>query len=239
MPERLYSDLAAWWSVLSPPQDYIEESAYTLSLLQDTAEGPLSTLLELGSGAGHLAHWVPPEIALTLVDLSPEMLAVSRALNPDREHLQGDMRSLRLERTFDAVMLHDAVMYLTTEDELRAALATVTAHLRPGGAALILPDTVTEDWQPGTEAVANAVGTREASMLEWQHSTSGTHFCVDFAILLKDGNQPVQAVHETHLQGLFPRETWWRILGEVGLTLVPPTRPPPHQPYGEILLARR
>ena len=239
MSERLYSDLAAWWSILSPPQDYIEESSYALALLQDTADRPLSSLLELGSGAGHLAHWVPPEIALTLVDLSPEMLAVSRALNPQREHIQGDMRDLRLGRTFDAVMVHDAVMYLTTEDDLRATLRTVAAHLRPGGAALILPDTVEEDWQPGTEAVANALGTREASMLEWQHSASGTRFLVDFAFLLKDGDQPVQAVHETHVQGLFPRATWWRLLGEAGLTLVPPTRPPPYQPYGEILLTSR
>ena len=36
---------------------------------------------------------------MTLVDLSEEMLAVSRELNPECEHLQGDMRTLRLGRT--------------------------------------------------------------------------------------------------------------------------------------------
>ena len=41
------------------------------------------------------------------------MLELSRTLNPDCEHLEGDMRTLRLGRTFDAVLIHDAVMYMT------------------------------------------------------------------------------------------------------------------------------
>jgi SAM-dependent methyltransferase len=237
--ERLYTDLATWWPVLSPPHEYVEEAAYALALLAYDAGGPPRTLLELGCGGGHMAHWFPPELALTLVDLSQEMIEVSRALNPGREHLQGDMRSLRLDRSFDAVLLHDAVMYLTTEDDLRAALATVAAHLRPGGAALILPDCVAEDWQPGTEAVAHALGDRQASMLEWQHTATGTQFLVDFALLLKDGDGPVQGAHETHVHGLFSRETWWRLLGEVGLRLVAPAIPPPHERYGEILLVTK
>jgi len=239
VPERLYTDLAPWWPVLSPPHEYVDEAEYALALLSDAADAPLTSLLELGCGGGHMAHWFPPELTLTLLDLSPEMIEVSRSLNPTREHLLGDMRTVRLGRTFDAVLLHDAVMYLTTEDDLRAALVTVAAHLRPGGAALILPDCVAEDWQPGTEAVAHALGERQASMLEWQHSASGTRFLVDFAFLLKDGEGPVQSAHETHVHGLFPRETWWRLLGEVGLTLVPPALPPPHERYGEILLVAK
>jgi hypothetical protein len=49
--------------------------------------------------------------AMTLVDLSGEMLAVSRRFNPECEHLQGDMRTVRLGRAFDAVFVHDAVDY--------------------------------------------------------------------------------------------------------------------------------
>lgn len=57
---------------------------------------------------------------LTLVDRSPEMLAVSFALNPECEHVVGDMRDMRLGRVFDCVLIHDAICYLTTEAELRA-----------------------------------------------------------------------------------------------------------------------
>ena len=47
------------------------------------------------------------------------MLALSRALNPECEHLAGDMRTLRLGRVFDAVFVHDAVCYMTTRADLR------------------------------------------------------------------------------------------------------------------------
>jgi hypothetical protein len=41
------------------------------------------------------------------------MLALSMTVNPECEHIEGDMRTLRLGHTFDAVFLHDAVMSLT------------------------------------------------------------------------------------------------------------------------------
>jgi hypothetical protein len=67
------------------------------------------------------------------------MRAMSRALNPDCEHLDGDMRSVRLARSFDAVFVHDAVCYMTTESDLRMAIETAFSiasregrRLRPG-----------------------------------------------------------------------------------------------------------
>jgi hypothetical protein len=40
------------------------------------------------------------------------------AADPECEHLQGDMRELRIDRTFDAVFVHDAIAYMTTEEDL-------------------------------------------------------------------------------------------------------------------------
>jgi ubiquinone/menaquinone biosynthesis C-methylase UbiE len=70
-----------------------------------------TSVLELGSGGGnnafHYKHWVPnvkhwvPNVTLT--DPSPGMLALSRTINAECEHVGGDMRTLRLGRAFDAV----------------------------------------------------------------------------------------------------------------------------------------
>ena len=89
---RLYDELAEWWPLLSPPSEYEDEAADLLPRL-GAAGG---TLLELGSGGGSLAYHLKRHFNLTLTDLSPAMLAVSEALNPECEHLPGDMRSLRL-----------------------------------------------------------------------------------------------------------------------------------------------
>jgi len=120
-PRRLYSDLASWWPLISAPEEYVEEAASAASLLR-TANPPTRTVLELGSGGGNNAFHLKREFEMTLVDLSDEMLAVSRQLNPECNHLQGDMRKVRLGRSFDAVFVHDAIDYMITEVDLRRAV---------------------------------------------------------------------------------------------------------------------
>ncbi|MHC4615594.1 MAG: class I SAM-dependent methyltransferase, partial [Planctomycetota bacterium] len=57
-------------------------------------------VLELGSGGGNNASHLKKWFDMTLVDLSPHMLEVSRALNPECSHQQGDMRTVRLGTLF-------------------------------------------------------------------------------------------------------------------------------------------
>lgn len=88
---------------------------------------------------------------MTLVDLSDEMLDVSRRLNPECEHQQGDMRTIRLGREFDAVFIHDAIDYMADEADLRMAMETAFIHCRPGGLALFMPDDIRETFEEGTD----------------------------------------------------------------------------------------
>jgi hypothetical protein len=60
--------------------------------------------------------------SVTLTDVSPRLLAVSRILNPDCEHLEGGMRTIRLGRVFDVVFIQDAIDYMTTPEGLRQAM---------------------------------------------------------------------------------------------------------------------
>ena len=141
----LYGDeLAPWFHLLTPPAEYADEAAFALGLMREHVVGPLETALELGSGGGNMASHLKRWLQLTLTDVSPAMLAVSATINPECEHLVGDMRTLRLGRTFDAVLIHDAICYMTSEADLRAALATAAEHLRPGGVAVFAPDHVRE-----------------------------------------------------------------------------------------------
>jgi hypothetical protein len=50
----LYNDLAAWWPLISPVDDYAEEAAFATTLLK-SASIPVREVLELGSGGGHNA----------------------------------------------------------------------------------------------------------------------------------------------------------------------------------------
>ena len=147
---RFYGELAEWWPLVSPHEEYEEEAAYAAGVLRSAAR-PVEEVLELGSGGGHNAVHLKAHFTMTLVDLSEQMLAVSRRLNPECEHRQGDMRTVRLGRSFDAVFLHDAVDYMTTGDDLRAAVETAFAHCRPGGVAVFLPDATAEIFDPSSD----------------------------------------------------------------------------------------
>jgi trans-aconitate methyltransferase len=140
---RFYGDLAVWWPLISPAEDYAEEAAFAATVLA-SASVPVREVLELGSGGGSNAFHLKRRFAMTLVDLSVEMLAMSRQLNPESSHESGDMRTVRLGRTFDAVFVHDAIDYMTTEADLRAAIDTAFVHCRAGGVAVFVPDATKE-----------------------------------------------------------------------------------------------
>ena len=215
---RFYGDLARWWPLISPPDDYAEEAAFAASLLVSRTN-PVSEILELGSGGGHNAAHLKRLFTLTLVDLSDEMLRVSRLLNPECVHLQGDMRSIRLGRQFDAVFCHDAIDYMTDAEDLRRAMETAFVHCRPGGVALFMPDDVRETYEEaadlgGTDG-ADGSGVRYLEW-DWDPDSDDTWKLTEYAFMLRDVDGSIATVHETHRTGLFRSSDWLRLLAEVG-----------------------
>jgi hypothetical protein len=165
---RLYTELARWWPLFSGPAEYDEEAPEVLELLLGASPLPAREVLELGSGGGSLSSHFKPHLQMTLSDLSSDMLAVSRELNPEWEHIQGDMRTLDLGRQFQRVLIHDAIMYLTDADSVRAAISNAARHVCPGGAVVIFPDCVRETFAPATEHDgSDAPDGRGLRWLEW------------------------------------------------------------------------
>ena len=215
---RFYGDLASWWPLISPVDEYAEEAGLIAQLLGSAAI-PVREVLELGSGGGSNAAHLKQQFKLTLVDLSSEMLTVSQQLNPECVHQQGDMRTVRLGREFDAVFVHDAVGYMTSEDDLAAAARTAFLHCRPGGVAVFVPDEIRETYEPGTEqGGTDGPDGRGVRFLEWSWDPdpADTTTVTQYVFVLRDPNNAVHVVHEEHLFGLFNRQTWVDILTVAG-----------------------
>lgn len=221
-PYQLYGDLASWWPLISPTHEYAEEAAFVASVLASGAS-EMHEVLELGSGGGSNAAHLKDRFTMTLVDLSDAMLDVSRALNPECDHVVGDMRSIRLGRTFDAVFVHDAIDYMTTEDDLAQAIETAAVHCRAGGVAVFVPDFTAETFEEGTEdGGSDAPDGAGARFFVWSWDPDPDDACVlsEYVFLLRDSAGAVNVVHETHRVGAFSREVWLRLLTEAGFDAV-------------------
>jgi hypothetical protein len=155
---------------------------------------------------------------MVLTDLSDGMLAHSRRLNPECEHRVGDMRTVRLSRQFDAVFIHDAIGYMTSEADLAAAIETVALHCRPRGVALFAPDHLRETFAPSTDCGGEDGDGRAMRYLEWSWDPdpADTLCTTDYTYVLRDAAHNIRVVHDRHIEGLFPRETWLRLLRAAG-----------------------
>jgi SAM-dependent methyltransferase len=216
---KLYQELASWWPLLSPPEDYADEVVFFRTVLDRANLAPSPSLLELGCGGGSNAFYFKHDFAhVTLTDVSPDMLAISRDLNPECEHLLGDMRTLRLGRTFDLIFIHDAIDYMTSLEALAQTLETAFIHCKPGGLALLLPDYVRETFEPSTDCGGSDSDTRSLRYLEWTYDpdANDTTYITDYVYLLRDGSQVTRVEHDQHICGLFSRAEWMRLLHDQG-----------------------
>lgn len=214
----LYKELADWWPVLSAPEDYAEEANFYQQLILSLSTTEPKTMLELGSGGGNNASHLKDQFQMTLVDLSLPMLEVSKALNPQCEHIQGDMRIVRLGREFDAVFIHDAIMYMLTEDDLFHAIQTAFIHCKPGGVALFAPDHTRETFKPTTDHGGHDSGTRSLRYLEWSWDPddNDTTYVFYMVYLLREGSSEIRCVRDPHIMGMFAHADWLRLITQAG-----------------------
>ncbi len=215
---RLYGDLAWTWPIISPPEDYAKESEEIAAVMREVARIEAKTLLHLGCGGGHIDFTLKRHFQVTGLDVSEEMLALARGLNPGIEYIIGDMRAVRLGRGFDAVLIADSIDYMLTEAELRSAFQTALAHLEAGGVFVTCPDVTRESFkQNRMDCSTHARGGVAVTFIEDYHDPDPTDTTYEstFVYLIRRGGE-LEIETDRHLCGVFPLETWPRLLEEAG-----------------------
>jgi hypothetical protein len=215
---RMYDDLAYLWPLISPPEDYAIEARDWRDALRGKLGPGRHEMLELGVGGGNNLSHLTDDFRATAVDLSEGMLKHSKKLNPGVEHHLGDMRTVRLGRKFKAVLIHDAIDYMLTEADLRAAFATARAHLEPGGVFITAPDQFRETYRDAQVDVSSrSDGKTDLTYIEFDHDPDPEDTTVESIMLYlirEDGELRVE--HDRHVTGLFPRQTWLDLMEEAG-----------------------
>ena len=201
---RLYDDLAWIWPFLSPSEEYGHEVATFFEEFDRLGVPEGGRLLHLGSGGGSIDWHLKQRYKVTGIDLSAAMLAQAQAVNPEAQYLVGDLRNMHLGRNFDAVLLHDAVAYMLTPDELRDAYRTAAAHLVSGGALVTAPEMVRECFQQHrSEVVTREAGGRSVTTLivDFDPDPSDHQFESTFIYLIRDAGA-LRVEVDTHQVGI-------------------------------------
>ena len=216
----LYSELAEWWPLLSAPEEYAEEASFYYQTLISACHLEPKTMLELGSGGGNNASHLKKYFQMTLVDLSRQMLSVSQKLNPECKHIHGDMRSVRLGELFDTVFINDAIVYMTTKDDLSLTIKNAFDHCRIGGAALFVPDFTRETFVANTEHGGHDQGERGVRYLSWtwDPDLKDSSYVSYMVYLLKEGKKEIGCFTDTHICGLFSDADWMEIMKKAGFS---------------------
>jgi hypothetical protein len=130
---------------------------------------------------------------------------------------------MRLGREFDAVLTHDAIDYVTSQEDLATVIATAFAHCRPGGIAIFVPDYVKDDFRAltgggggGEDGTGRTATFRERT---WDPDPADDWVQAEYEFILRDADGTVDVVHETHRLGVFSRELWRQLLVAAGFVV--------------------
>jgi SAM-dependent methyltransferase len=134
---NVFNEYARYYDLVYRDKDYAGETDFVHNLIQAKSPGA-KTILNLGCGSGrHDRCLVDRGYDVTGVDLSDEMLAAARDTTTDiraLEYVHGDVRTVRLGKTFDVVIsLFHVMSYQVTNADLIAAFVTANKHLNSQG----------------------------------------------------------------------------------------------------------
>jgi len=239
---RLYQDLAWIWRIFSPPEVYQEEAENLLEIIENQLGRRPQNILEFGSGGGYLLSHFPKEIEKTLVDWEENMVQEAQRVNPNAHCIQGNMLDVQLEKKFDCILVHDAVMYLQSMEESQQLLKNITQHLKEGGCAILIPDATQESFYE-REFLGTAEGEIEGEMValrlmewHWDRDAKDRKVEVEFGLFIRR-NGKVEAVHETHPMLVLSFSDWLASFSKAGLKQEFPN--PPWFGGGEFFLLIR
>jgi len=139
----LFDDYARYYNLLYRDKDYAAEAEYVASLIRQFHPSAHS-ILELGSGTGiHASLLAKKGFAVHGIERSTEMMNNANMLaeSHKKAHVEssiafteGDIRSIRLPRFFDAVIaLFHVISYQTTNEDVISAFETARHHLSKDG----------------------------------------------------------------------------------------------------------
>lgn len=253
----VFGNYAKYYDVLYHNKDYLTETNFVLERLRQNGFKDGGRVLDLGVGSGrHAEHIVRTGAAVHGVDFSEGMLRLAeerrRGMAPAHAAAlsltHGDVRSVRIKNSFDAVIsLFHVLSYQTSDADIVAMLKTVHAHLPTKGLALC-------DfwWGPAVEreppvareriAESENIVVKRRTRPVWRHDRHVVEVNFDLEARSQDGKL-LRSVQETHSMRYFYQTEIETYLADSNMCLIEigewlTARPPDAHAFNAYFVAR-
>jgi SAM-dependent methyltransferase len=139
---RFYNELASLYDFICTPEDRKRDVVVLKKIIKRHLKSRGKALLDVACGTGLEDRYLKDHFDVTGLDLNKAVLRIARKRNPEITYLQDDMRTFRLDETFDVIICFDAMCYLQNHRELGQTLTNFHRHLKPGGLLIFYIDPV-------------------------------------------------------------------------------------------------
>jgi SAM-dependent methyltransferase len=221
MNNRLYKDLSWLWPLWEKVEEYKPESREFIRLVNHLFPNA-KTLLDIACGGGKNDYYLKRRFLVTGVDLSPQMIAQARKLNPSASYQVGDMRSYDLKKQFDVVFFNDGIIYMTNISDLTKALRNAWRHLKPGGLMVLYVEDCKERFEQSKTSVWRSVrGGADITYIEndYDPDRKDDAFEMNFLYLIREKGK-LRLEHDTHTAGLFTLARWRKAIKDAGFRII-------------------
>lgn len=220
----LYGQHADLWPIVAPVESYRDEMREWVELIREVlGRRDRLEVLDLGTGGGHhlyqLCRLWDGTVGGVATDISGPMLERVAHLVPEFETLTQDMTTLKLDRRFPLVTVHDSFCYLRERGQVASLFSRIAEHLEPGGLALVKVDALAGEFDGPYRYLTTFEETeREVTLThyEWDPDPNDSELEVIY-LFLDQRSGKVETREERHLMGIFSRSELSELWSEAGL----------------------
>ncbi len=206
------------WDLVGTVEDYEEYAEYLVKCLKEDENINPRNLLHLGCGSGCIDFHLKRHFDITGVDLSEKMLESAGKKNPECLYIQGDMRDVRIDDSFDAIIIPESINYMRTRNDINRVFTNAKKLLKKEGILLVTVgyDPLCFPQNRTTVEQINSKGV-ELTFIENNYTPdrAENYFEAVFVFLIRKGGI-LQIVTDVHTLGLFEREVWAEEMKKTG-----------------------
>lgn len=215
-----YAEAARFYDLLySAGKDYAKEAELVSSLIRDRHPAAKS-VLDVGCGTGaHARGLIDLGFEVDGVDIEPAFVEIAATKCPEGRFMVGDMRSLAMPATYDAVVcLFSAIGYALDLEGLSASVAGMARQLAPGGVVLVDPWFQPQEMTP--DHIATTVGSDSDTEVVRMSRTriEGAVSTLEFEYLIGT-SAGIERRSEVHELGLFTERQMVAAFDDAGLVV--------------------